>query len=118
MKKLALAVPLVIALAWGCSATVRDNGFVEGEEGGTIGANDGGGGGLIGDGNLAPVDGVPCAPNPANAEIPGNACDDDGDGTVDNPPRATPVSRRTAARPTSRRRSASAPTRRPRATAW
>jgi hypothetical protein len=27
-----------------------------------------------------------CAPNPANVEVPGNGCDDDGDGTVDNAP--------------------------------
>ncbi len=28
-------------------------------------------------------DGGSCAPSPGNAEIPGNGCDDDGDGTVD-----------------------------------
>ncbi len=85
MKKIALAVPLVIALAWGCSATVRDNNFPDGDDGGSIlGPNDGGGG-LIGDGNFDPSKGDPCAPNPANAEIPGNNCDDDGDGKVDNP---------------------------------
>ena len=27
-----------------------------------------------------------CSPNPANYDIPGNNCDDDGDGVVDNPP--------------------------------
>ena len=26
-----------------------------------------------------------CSPNPANFDVPGNGCDDDGDGTVDNP---------------------------------
>jgi hypothetical protein len=26
-----------------------------------------------------------CVPNPANVEVPGNMCDDDGDGIVDNP---------------------------------
>jgi hypothetical protein len=30
--------------------------------------------------------GKPCAPNKANFDIPGNGCDDDADGTVDNPP--------------------------------
>jgi hypothetical protein len=28
----------------------------------------------------------PCAPNPANFEVPGNQCDDDADGQVDNVP--------------------------------
>ena len=27
-----------------------------------------------------------CAPTKGNYDIPGNNCDDDGDGTVDNPP--------------------------------
>src|SRR3954452_18334739 len=26
-----------------------------------------------------------CSPNPANFDVPGNNCDDDGDGVVDNP---------------------------------
>jgi hypothetical protein len=30
--------------------------------------------------------GKPCAPGAGNWDIPGNNCDDDGDGTVDNPP--------------------------------
>jgi hypothetical protein len=29
---------------------------------------------------------VPCIPNPANYDIPGNGCDDDGDGQIDNAP--------------------------------
>ncbi len=28
----------------------------------------------------------PCVPDPANYDVPGNGCDDDGDGIVDNPP--------------------------------
>ena len=27
-----------------------------------------------------------CDPNPANFDVPGNGCDDDGDGIIDNPP--------------------------------
>ncbi len=27
-----------------------------------------------------------CNPNPANFDVPGNGCDDDGDGIIDNPP--------------------------------
>jgi hypothetical protein len=36
--------------------------------------------GNVGDGGAAPA----CAPSPANYDIPGNNCDDDGDGKVDN----------------------------------
>ena len=35
----------------------------------------------------SPSDGAfVCTPNPANFDIPGNGCDDDGDGIIDNPP--------------------------------
>src|SRR5262245_646878 len=67
----------------GCSSKGRASGFGGGESGGTNDTNgtfggpggDGGGGGTH-----------VCAPNPANYDIPGNNCDDDGDGQVDNPP--------------------------------
>lgn len=37
------------------------------------------------DGSLPPSDGAaPCIPDPENYDIPGNGCDDDGDGKVDN----------------------------------
>ncbi len=62
----------------------RDSNFGEGSSargpgssGGTFGNNDGGG---------TTSTGKPCIPNPANYDVPGNNCDDDGDGTVDNPP--------------------------------
>jgi hypothetical protein len=42
------------------------------------------GGGMLG--NNEAGTGKPCAPGPGNWDIPGNNCDDDGDGTVDNPP--------------------------------
>ncbi len=29
---------------------------------------------------------APCIPDPGNYDIPGNGCDDDGDGMIDNPP--------------------------------
>jgi len=88
MKKLALVAPLVVAaLVAACSATVRDNGFPPDADGGTLGNGGGdGGGGLVGNGPFDSSAGDPCAPNPANAEIPGNNCDDDADGTVDNAP--------------------------------
>jgi hypothetical protein len=42
------------------------------------------GGGMLG--GAEGGTGKPCAPGPGNWDIPGNNCDDDGDGTVDNPP--------------------------------
>jgi hypothetical protein len=46
--------------------------------------------GILGENGDDPSEGdgtkVVCAPNPANVEVPGNGCDDDGDGTVDNAP--------------------------------
>ncbi|MBX3189572.1 MAG: choice-of-anchor L domain-containing protein [Labilithrix sp.] len=42
------------------------------------------GGGTLGGGPGG--SGTPCSPDPGNYDIPGNNCDDDGDGTVDNPP--------------------------------
>jgi hypothetical protein len=49
------------------------------------GTNTSGGvlGGGTGDGGTA---GMPCVPMKGNYDIPGNNCDDDGDGKVDNPP--------------------------------
>ena len=41
-------------------------------------------GGVLGGGDSGT--GKPCAPGAGNWDIPGNGCDDDGDGTVDNPP--------------------------------
>ena len=43
------------------------------------------------DGGISSADGGtglsgPCAPDPGNYDIPGNNCDDDGDGTIDNTP--------------------------------
>lgn len=46
-----------------------------GSSGGFGGGGDGGGG-----------SGTACVPNSANYDVPGNNCDDDDDGTVDNPP--------------------------------
>jgi hypothetical protein len=46
--------------------------------GGSSSGGSGGSSGATGDG------GYVCAPNPLNYEIPGNGCDDDGDGKVDN----------------------------------
>jgi hypothetical protein len=61
---------------WACGARHGDVGATtDGDGGSTVGGNDAGTG-LRG----------PCSPNPANYDVPGNGCDDDGDGTVDNTP--------------------------------
>lgn len=43
-------------------------------------------GGFGGGGADGGSSGAACVPNSANYDVPGNNCDDDGDGTVDNPP--------------------------------
>jgi len=65
-----------------CSATVRQSPFEDPNQNGGNGTVGGGtlGGGGGGDG------GKPCVPAAGNWDIPGNNCDDDGDGTADNPP--------------------------------
>lgn len=73
----ALAGAAVIA----CSSA-KTSGFDDGDSGvgnGTTGGGTLGGGG---DGGT----GKPCAPAAGNYDIPGNNCDDDNDGKVDNPP--------------------------------
>ena len=94
---LSLAACVVSALAFtfsACSGAKGEAGF--GPDGkvdsGTAAVGDGGpgnpnspGGGH--DGGFGPVgDGsvMTCVPDPANFDIPGNNCDDDGDGKVDN----------------------------------
>lgn len=64
-----------------CSSKDRGSGFEDPSNpsdpntgGGKLGGPDGGG------------TGAPCIPAPGNYDVPGNSCDDDGDGTVDNPP--------------------------------
>ena len=64
-----------------CSSA-KKSGFDDGDAGagnGTIG------GGTLGGGDDAGT-GKPCAPAKGNWDIPGNNCDDDADGTIDNPP--------------------------------
>lgn len=69
------------AAAFACSSSTERSGFGDGSSGGTSAENGGAfGGGEAGAGGKA------CAPDKANFDIPGNNCDDDADGTVDNPP--------------------------------
>ncbi len=71
------------ALVISCCAALAACGVRHGTADTTIGGN--------GDGGLSSNDAGPglqgpCSPNPANYDVPGNGCDDDGDGTVDNTP--------------------------------
>jgi hypothetical protein len=58
------------------------------QDGGNDGSNNGDGGPCLFCGDTStPSDGAPpCISDPGNYDIPGNNCDDDGDGIVDNPP--------------------------------
>ncbi len=77
------AVPFVALVAVACSSESRSSGFEDPNANGNIPP-----GGQLGGGTSSggPSGSKPCSPNPANAEIPGNNCDDDADGTVDNAP--------------------------------
>jgi hypothetical protein len=71
---------LVPTTLFACSSA-KKSGFDDGDGGA--------GNGTIGGGTLGGAEagtGKPCAPAKGNWDIPGNNCDDDADGTVDNPP--------------------------------
>jgi hypothetical protein len=72
-----------LAFLIACSSKGSDFG---GDGGGQDGASSGDSGcGFCGVDSSTNSDGAPpCIPNPANYDIPGNNCDDDGDGKVDN----------------------------------
>jgi hypothetical protein len=83
-----------IGLAPGCGASSGGSGFgsssgnsSSGSGGDSGGGNSSSSGGVVGFGDASAGEGgFVCAPNPANYDIPGNNCDDDGDGKVDNTP--------------------------------
>ena len=87
--RLSLGVSFAVVLGVvGCSDTNRNNGGGDGtEDGGPNLGGDAGPGGLLGsgDGSIGMKVGV-CSPGGNNYDFPGNKCDDDGDGTVDNAP--------------------------------
>jgi len=80
----------VLALLVAACGTKPENTFGDagpggGDDGGVVPDPDGGSdpfadSGYNADGATPPA----CSPNPANFDVPGNGCDDDGDGTVDN----------------------------------
>jgi hypothetical protein len=81
-----VSLTLGLLLGAGCSGSSSDNGFGDGGGGGGgDGAGGGGDGfGSFGDGGGGNSDGSSCVPSPGNYDIPGNGCDDDGDGKIDN----------------------------------
>jgi hypothetical protein len=54
--------------------------------GSSSGSSGGSSSGLLGDGGSSGDGTTICAPNPGNYDVPGNNCDDDQDGMVDNTP--------------------------------
>jgi hypothetical protein len=78
---ISLAACAVSAAGVGCSSEPGRSGFGDGT---SSGQNTSGGTGFGGDGGGE--GGKVCTPNPAHYDIPGNNCDDDGDGEIDNPP--------------------------------
>ena len=74
----------VVAFALACSSGKSGFGDPDGGDGGPITTNDGGCAFCGVDGSPSSDGSVPCIPNSANYDIPGNGCDDDGDGKVDN----------------------------------
>ena len=73
-----------LTLVAACSSSPSPD--LKGKPDGGAGAAEEGGAGTFGE---TPDGGDPnaaCAPSPANYDFPGNSCDDDADGTVDNPP--------------------------------
>ncbi|HEY8072521.1 MAG TPA: hypothetical protein VIF62_00380, partial [Labilithrix sp.] len=73
------------SVIFACSGNSSRSGFGDDGSSGSSGATGSSGG--FGNGNDGGSSGgAACAPNPKNAEIPGNNCDDDADGKVDNPP--------------------------------
>ena len=69
-----------------CSAANNPSGFDDPDAGGGAGGVTSGGGTLGSGGGEGGTSSLPCAPAKGNYDIPGNNCDDDGDGVVDNPP--------------------------------
>jgi hypothetical protein len=75
-------VGLASAALFACSSA-KTSGFTEPDPNAGNGTA---GGGTLGGGTGDGGAGKPCAPGKGNYDIPGNNCDDDGDGKVDNPP--------------------------------
>ncbi len=68
-----------------CASVVACGARHGGADATSSGSSNGDGGSSAGDSGGGSLTG-PCTPDPGNYDIPGNGCDDDGDGTVDNTP--------------------------------
>src|SRR3954469_10650573 len=76
-------VALVALPVTGCSSSSTDNVFGQ-SDGGTSSNSDGSVGNFNnGDDSSAPA---ACTPTPGSYDIPGDGCDNDGDGAIDNVP--------------------------------
>ncbi|HSO36264.1 MAG TPA: hypothetical protein VLT33_27240 [Labilithrix sp.] len=71
------------SLIFACGSS-KNSGFDDGT-GGSSGSS-GSSSGILGNPTGEGGAGKPCAPAAGNFDIPGNGCDDDNDGTIDNPP--------------------------------
>ncbi len=90
MRSLLLASSIaVVVFAAGCSSpppnVFADGGQLPGDDSGTVIPGDDSGNPFDPDATTGDGGGTPqCNPSPDNFEVPGNNCDDDGDGQVDN----------------------------------
>ena len=71
------------SLIFACGSS-KSSGFDDGT--GSSSGSSGSSSGILGNPTGEGGAGKPCAPAAGNFDIPGNGCDDDNDGTVDNPP--------------------------------
>ena len=71
-------------LVFACGST-KNSGFDDSTSS-SSGGSSGSSSGILGNPTAEGGAGKPCAPAPGNYDFPGNNCDDDGDGKVDNPP--------------------------------
>jgi hypothetical protein len=82
-RSLFLASLLGGAFLLACSSN-RSSGFGDGASSSSSGGS--ASGGVFGNGGDGGLPGHACSPSPTNYDLPGNNCDDDGDGTIDNAP--------------------------------
>jgi hypothetical protein len=81
------ALPLPALLSFvvtACSSSAPTSDFAHSGKDGGPGGGDDGGVGTFGGGTEGGPPSTACAPSALNYDIPGNGCDDDGDGTIDN----------------------------------
>lgn len=85
MKLRSLVLPAAALAAFACSSSSSRSGFSDVDPVADAGPTDSGGGGFVTEGGV-PTDKPGCVPASSNYDIPGDKCDNDGDGEVDNTP--------------------------------